>query len=918
MLKKYILVIFFVFGIQVLLSAQEYSARKCASEIIHNHKLATDPEYKQNYTKVEENTRNYWKNSERKASQGVRVIPIYVHVVYNEAKPEENISDAQIQSQIDVINLDFRKLNADVGNVPEEFAHLVTDYELEFELAGITRKASEVTEWGFSNDVKRSSAGGVDPITPETHLNIWVCEIGDETLGYAQFPGGDPLTDGVVNGGQFFGTKNATGSENFYLAANYDEGRTLTHEIGHYLNLYHIWGDGDCNADDEVEDTPPAAADNGGCPAYPTKSCESNPYTSDMFMNYMDYVNDACMFMFTEGQKARTTPIFAPGGARENLGYIKDDGCSLAAPSNILASNIADTEFTITWDAVADAASYDISLNGDITNVTTTSYTYQSLTIATNYEVKIRATCAEGGSGSFSTPISVTTTGCPAGPATLTINPDNYGSEITWSLKYESAVVASGGPYTDGNTDAITQTIDFGEGNYEFTINDSESDGICCGFGNGSYTITDVNANVITSGAEYGAGETKAFCLQNSSQKQNQVLTIDPIADKKVNDADFAVNATVDSGLELAYAVSSGPATISGNMISLAGVSGTVVVQVSQAGNETFNSVSSTVSFNVNKVDQVLTIEPIEDKSIDDPDFEIVANVDTGLDLSYSLSGPATLNGNTVSLSGDAGTVVIEVSQAGNETYNPVSDNVSFEVIDLCASFTAEVSAINDVSCNGLEDGSFTIVAEGGSNNYTYSLNDATQTLGEFNEVAAGVYFVTVTDDNDCSVEVEIEVTEPDPIIVEANIENNTSIDGNGRISTSVSGGDGQYSFEWSTGETVASLSNLMPGEYILTVTDGNNCSIEETFVVGGITSNSKIMPENVIVFPNPTKEKVIIQHPDLELNAEIKIYDAKGVLIETIVSGKGGTEINMNYRVNGLYFIQLEHKNGFIRIVKE
>ena len=154
------------------------------------------------------------------------------------------------------------------------------------------------SSWGTNDAVKAA----YPPISPETHLNIWVCNIGNRTLGYAQFPGGDPSTDGIVISGSYFGT----------TSGDFGLGRTATHEIGHYLNLRHIWGDGPCQYDDFVLDTPTARSANGGCPAFPSRSCQSD----DMTMNYMDYTFDACMYMFTDGQRNRMRAIFQPGGAR--------------------------------------------------------------------------------------------------------------------------------------------------------------------------------------------------------------------------------------------------------------------------------------------------------------------------------------------------------------------------------------------------------------------------------------------------------------------------------------------------------------------------------------------------------------------------------------------------------------------------
>ena len=225
-------------------------------------------------------------------------IPVYIHIVYPDAN---SISNAQVTSQMATLNADFR--NTNVNQLPSgtTFANDATDAGFSFSLAGTFRYNNATTSWGTRDAVKAA----YPPITPSTHLNIWVCEIGGGILGYAQFPGGDPATDGIVLGGAYFGN----------TGGNFGLGRTATHEIGHYFNLRHIWGDGRCRQDDFVTDTPSADSSNGGCPSFPSTSCK----TADMTMNYMDYTFDACMYMFTDGQRNRMRSLFAPGGVRESL-----------------------------------------------------------------------------------------------------------------------------------------------------------------------------------------------------------------------------------------------------------------------------------------------------------------------------------------------------------------------------------------------------------------------------------------------------------------------------------------------------------------------------------------------------------------------------------------------------------------------
>jgi hypothetical protein len=259
-----------------------------------------------------------------KTSATVVNIPVVVHVLYNTSS--QNISDAQVKSQIDVLNEDFRKLNADRSNVPSAFSGLAADVEINFCLAsknpsgvtttGIVRKSTTKTSFSDDNGVKYSSTGGDDAWNSSQYLNLWVCNLGGGLLGYAQFPGGAAATDGVVILYSSFGR---TGT----VSAPYNKGRTATHEVGHWLNLRHIWGDASCGSD-LVNDTPTQQTSNYGCPSYPHKTC-SNTTSGDMFMNYMDYTDDGCMNMFSAGQKTRMQALFASGGSRAAL--LTSQGC---------------------------------------------------------------------------------------------------------------------------------------------------------------------------------------------------------------------------------------------------------------------------------------------------------------------------------------------------------------------------------------------------------------------------------------------------------------------------------------------------------------------------------------------------------------------------------------------------------------
>lgn len=227
-------------------------------------------------------------------------IKVVVHVVYKD--PSQNISDAQIRSQIRMLNRDFRAKNSDKKKTPSVWNGLVADSQIAFQLYRVSRTQTNRSSFGTDDGVKRTSGGGVLPLNPSRYLNVWVCPLGGGLLGYAQFPGGPKSTDGVVINYRAFGTMGTA-------QAPFNKGRTATHEIGHYLNLRHIWGDTeDCSGSDLVADTPNCAGPNYGKPTFPKVSCNNGP-SGDMFVNYMDYVDNAAMFMFTPQQVARMRTV---------------------------------------------------------------------------------------------------------------------------------------------------------------------------------------------------------------------------------------------------------------------------------------------------------------------------------------------------------------------------------------------------------------------------------------------------------------------------------------------------------------------------------------------------------------------------------------------------------------------------------
>jgi hypothetical protein len=302
-------------------------------------------------------------------------IPVVVHVVYS--NPTENISTAQVLSQLAILNKDYRRLNADTSTTPSVFAAVAADCEIEFCLAqkdpngnstsGITRTATTQTSFtcgtfngvSWSNDiVKYTSSGGIDAWNTSQYLNIWVCDINGFN-GYAQLPGGPASSDGVVVDYTRFGNIGTAAGNSFII-------RTATHEIGHWLNLSHIWGNNiletsNCG-NDSCNDTPTESSSTYGCPIFPFNAysaCNSGA-NGEMFMNYMDYTD--CRNMFTKDQKTRMIAAintFRPG----LLNYVCQAGVvygctdTLACNYSALATVNVDCNYT-TCAGCMDSVAY--------------------------------------------------------------------------------------------------------------------------------------------------------------------------------------------------------------------------------------------------------------------------------------------------------------------------------------------------------------------------------------------------------------------------------------------------------------------------------------------------------------------------------------------------------------------------------
>ena len=510
-----------------------------------------------------------------KTAATIITIPVVVHVIHNGEAigTAPNISDAQVQSQITVLNQDFRKMLGTPGGTSTN--PIAADIQIEFVLAkqdpngnptnGIDRVNFGQPSW---NDVEIDEI--VKPATiwdPTQYMNMWsVIFTGGDILGYAQFPdnnfpegdpnylgglsssGGPANTDGVVSSYDVFGSSDISAS--FLLASPYDKGRTMTHEVGHFLGLRHIWGDGtgdeasnkpDCTATDYCADTPQAGWKHFTCGVFDT--CPSD-LGNDMVENYMDYTNDACMNIFTQNQKDRITVIINNAARRSSLknstkgnaiplfpndAEVKietdyalanvSDCASLPAATNkkMTLTNRGTSPLTsvILNYSISGGANQNQTWTGNlaqnesaiVTLLNTASYGILNVSVGTTNGTTDERASNNTDTEAFS-PINYTFTNY-----VFTLQQDFWGDEITWDLKNSAGTVLYyGGPYAGKHSEIlplpalITENWTLANNQcYTFTIFDSQGDGICCDGGNGYYNIKSADGTTtVDSGASYG------------------------------------------------------------------------------------------------------------------------------------------------------------------------------------------------------------------------------------------------------------------------------------------------------------------------------------------------------------------------------------------------------------------------------
>lgn len=544
-----------------------YQTKRSCGHEKHMENLLSDPDYKSKHEAKFSSLEIELSRAEIRNCSSPVIIPVAIHF-QNVTGTNAACLAQLVESQISALNKDISGTNTDVNKWTSQASSFfpgISNGETCVKFCVATK--NHPGGFGLSNGqqaITVNKTNGDRANEWSGYLNIFVRPdlgfLGEAPLGGA----GDG--DGVLIDASTFGL--GAGCGNVRPQSPYNLGRTTTHEVGHYFFLDHIWGNG-CGVDDDVSDTPDQAGDSGGCPNLGVKSCGSN----DMHMNYMDYTDDSCMYMFSAGQSQRmqayingnlTNMINKAASvcdesnsgnsgnedvsdndtnqtdpddtdSNDNDGNDGDDGTQCSVISLSTVQVLSSTQVKIDWADVPNADLYRIRYKTQseavwtIKNLWTSDHTISPVSANASYVYQMRARCASGWTA-FSAEETFTTGDsdngdtdnnsgdCNENEIIFELVLDAYGSETSWELVKETgATVITGGPYTDGQEGSkVNNTFCLADGCYTMYIDDAFGDGFCCEYGNGAAVIKNANGKVIAeSSGNFGSYMYLDFCINN-------------------------------------------------------------------------------------------------------------------------------------------------------------------------------------------------------------------------------------------------------------------------------------------------------------------------------------------------------------------------------------------------------------------
>jgi len=908
-------------------SHSDHDLVRCASMDVYEARLAADPSMEtletfESWLQEKMNDPDHDPLAHLRGS--LITIPVVVHVVHNgqSVGSGANISQAQVESQIDVLNEDFRRM---IGTPGHNTHANGADIEIEFCLANFDPNGNTMVEPGINRVNGGQSTWSTNQIDnslkpstywdPTQYLNVWVCNIQGGILGYAQFPNSSGLggmnnnnggasTDGVVIGYQYFGR---TGN----VTAPYNQGRTSTHEIGHWLGLRHIWGDGGCGVDDYCSDTPEAGDANYGCSS--NVSCGS----TDMIENYMDYSDDVCMNIFTTCQKTRMRTVMSVSPRRMEL--LNSSACqgSMAPPTASASSDIQQacpgSNIQFSDQSGGNPISWQWSFPGGVPAVSTSQNPTVNYPNAGTYSVTLTVT-NQFGSNSTTLTNYITITNSAN---TVFYMEDFESGGADWSV-YNPDNSETWGLVNVGGTMSGTQAVWVNLYNYNAA---GERDGLI------SPTLDfSGNSNVSLSfdyaHRRYSQNESDSLIVYVSIDDGNS-FPYRVFAQAENGTGNFATNTTTTSNFIPASADdwcfgNATPATCP--VIDLSAFDGQTSVRLMfeiycDYGN-------NIVVDNIALSGSCSAVNPTAPTASFTSDVQAGCAPMTVNFFNQSAGNPTSFNwafpGASTSSSTSPNPTVTYTAPGTYSVTLTVSNSLGTDseiqtnYIIVNASPSASTSSTNS-DC-GASNGTMTVSPSGGQSPYTYSWSNGATTQTAAN-VSGGNYSVTVTDANGCTatsnVTVNENVVQPigDFLFTPNGLTVNFTDNSTNASMYQWDFGDGNTSTAQNPSHTYAS-----GGTYTVTLTVSNNCgsgTSTQSVTVGNVGIEDELLGGSVGIYPNPNTGQFFLEVSDAkvqELGVSVVDVVGKTVYRRTLPlpSGSLTERIELEGVSPGTYFVVL------------
>lgn len=838
------------------------------------------------------------------STESVLTIPVIVHVIHSgqAVGSGANISQAQVVDQINILNKDYNGTNSDTTLIPGVFKPVFGRGKINFCLAVVNPSNAVLAEPGIDriNSVTKGWTAGpytmaycdatIKPQSiwdPNRYLNIWVCNLGNSLLGYATFPNpgttgllglsppyGSATSDGVVCLNTAFGSIGTA-------AAPYNKGRTATHEIGHWMGLRHVWGDANCG-NDECNDTPTQSTQNFGCPTFPQVSCSNGP-NGNMFMNYMDYVDDACMQMFTKDQVFRMQLILANSQFRQSL----------------LTSTVCKTG----------------TVTNDVAIVNITSPTYSQVINCNPYIIP-----------SF----SVTNFGNNAVTSiTFTYNVDNVGTQtLNWTGNLPSL-----------STTLITlPQINLANGAHYFQVNALNPNSVADTYTNNNfsfqpftitngYTIAASGATTICSGnpATLTATGGASTWTWNPGAIASQTASVIP-----ATTTIYTVSGSLATCVKTAtvqITVNTTP-TLTANSTTIC-ASGQATLIASGAPNYSWSTSQTTSVINVSPaITTVYTVQGINGSCVSSK--QVTVTIGTSLGIVPVASSTAFCSGNSTTITASGASTYtwqpgnlsgpsVVVTPNTTTTYTISGSAASCTgqatiLITVNATPTISPSAANPSVCI---PGPGTNLLVSGASTYTWQPGNLVGAPVAINPAATTVYTCVGTSAAGCTDTKTVLVTvNGKPSVIVATSNPSLCVGMVGSIFAT-----GATNYTWNPGNLSGSTPTISQSSTTTytCIGESNGCTDTKTITIISVTCtglSSQISNLSISIYPNPVNDELFIKANE---DVKVTMYNAIGQEVRTELVARNG-KISTAELPNAVYFVHVKGLNEtrIYKIVKQ